>query len=115
MDVAGGNDGFPQLLAQADNGTVEVPQLFLILGQTLVQHKPVIAQGLNLQKVIERRQTQQFLPAFALQNGLEQFARLTGRTDNQALPPPQQLRLGHSGAAFEVFQIGIGHQTVEVP
>ena len=35
MDVTGGNDGLAQLFPQADDGAVEFPQLFFILGQAL--------------------------------------------------------------------------------
>ena len=52
--------------------------------------------------------------AFAVQQRLEQFARFTGRADNQSLPHFQQFRLGNSGDTAEVLQIGIGNQMVQI-
>ena len=78
VHVAGRDDGLSQLLAELDDGAVEAAQLLLVLGKPLVEHEAVVADGLNLQKVIEACDTLQLRPALVVQNRLEQFARLAG-------------------------------------
>ena len=78
VHVAGGDDGLSQLLAELDDGAVEAAQFFLVLGKALVEHEAVVADGLDLQKVIEASDTLQLRPAFVVQDCLKQFARLAG-------------------------------------
>ena len=55
VDIARGHHGDSQFLSQGDHRAVEVPQLLLALRLAVVQHKVVVAQGLNLQKIVEGR------------------------------------------------------------
>ena len=114
MDISRGNNHLPQGLAQANHGTVVFPQLLHILGDSLGEHKHIVCQGLNFQIVIERGNAQELVLALAVQNGLEQLARLTGRADDQALPQLQQLGFRDAGHPLEIFQIGIGNQVIQV-
>ena len=91
MHVAGGDDGLAELLAEPDDGAVEAAQLLLILGKTLVEHEAVVADGLDLEEVIERRDALELRPALVVQDGLEQLARLAGRADDEPLAPLQDL------------------------
>ena len=114
VHVAGRDDGLSQLLAELDDGAVEAAQLLLVLGKPLVEHEAVVADGLNLQKVIEAGDTLQLRPAFVVQNRLEQLARLAGRADDKSLAPLQQLGLRHDGHALEILEIAVGDQPVEI-
>ena len=53
MDVTGGADGLSQFLAEADDDTVEFPQILLAPGVAVAEHESVVAQGLNFQIVIK--------------------------------------------------------------
>ena len=53
MDVTGGADGFSQLLAEADDDTVEFPQVLLAPCLAVAEHEGVVAQGLNFQIVVK--------------------------------------------------------------
>ena len=114
VHVAGGDDGLAELLAEPDDGAVEAAQLLLILGKTLVEHEAVVADGLDLEEVIERRDALELRPALVVQDGLEQLARLAGRADDEPLAPLQDLRLRHNRHAAEVFEIAVGDQPVEI-
>ena len=114
VHIACRHDRLSEFLAEPDNRPVEAAQFFLVLGKPLVEHEAVVADGLNLQKVIEACDTLEFCPAFVVQDCLKQFARLAGRADNQALTPLQQFGLRHNGHALEVFEIAIGNQPVEI-
>ena len=54
VDIACGAHRLTQLLAQADDGAVELTQLFLRLHLAVAEHEGVVAQGLDLQIVVER-------------------------------------------------------------
>ena len=117
MDVAGGHHQFPQFLPQLNDLSVVVPQILVGFCRVLLvfQHEAVVGQGLDFQKVVEGGDSLQFVMALAVQQRLEQFARFTGRADDQALPHLKQFRLRNSGNPAEMLQVGIGNQVVEVP
>ena len=115
MHVAGGAHRLAQLLPQPDDGAVEIPQLLLRLDIPLAKHEHVVADGLDLQIVVERRDALQLRPVLAaVSHGAEQLARLAGRADDEPLPMGRQLRLGNDGHALEIFQIGRRDQLVQV-
>ena len=58
VDVAGGHHGLLKLRAQPHHRAVKLPELLLALGKPLGEHKGVVAQGLDLQKVVERGDAQ---------------------------------------------------------
>lgn len=105
----------PQALSQTDHGAVELPQLLFVFRNALFQHKPVVGQGLDLQKVVEGGNPLQLLLALVADDGLKQLSRLTGRADDEALPIGDQLRLGNSRIPFKVLQIAQGNQVVQIP
>ena len=114
MHVACGAHRLAQLLAQPDDGAVELPQLLLRLHVAVAQHEHVVADGLYLQIVVERRDALQLRPVLVVGHGPEQLARLAGRADDEPLPVGRQLRLGDGGHALEVFQIGRRDQLVQM-
>ena len=114
MDVAGGADGFSQLLAEADDDTVEFPQVLLAPGVAVAEHESVVAQGLNFQIVVKRGDALQLVPILVVHHCLEQLTRLAGGADNQPLPVGDQLTFGNGRHPLEVFQVGCRNQLVEV-
>ena len=78
VDVAGGADGLAQLFAELDDRAVEAAQLLLALGHAFFQHEAVVADGLDLEEIVERGDALQLRPAFVRDDGLKQLARLAG-------------------------------------
>ena len=105
MDVTGGADGFSQLLAEADDDTVEFPQVLLAPCLAVAEHEGVVAQGLNFQIVVKRGDALQLVPILVVHHCLEQLTRLAGGADNQPLPVGHQLTFGDGGHPLEVFQV----------
>jgi len=114
MDIAGSADRLAQLLAQTDDGAVEVPQLLLRANVPLAEHEHIVADGLDLQIVVKRRNALQLRPVLVVGHGAKQLARLAGRADDQPLPVCHQLRFGDDGHAAEVLQVGGGDKLVQV-
>ena len=114
MDVAGGADGFSQLLAEADDGAVEFPQVLLASCLAVAEHEGVVAQGLNFQIVVKGRDALQLVPVLVIHHRLEQFTGLAGGADDQALPMGHQLAFGDGGHPLEIFQVGSGDQLIEI-
>ena len=80
MDVAGGHYGLAKLLAQGDDPLIEPDQILLGLkgGPLSPQHKFIVAQGLDLQIVIEIDQPRDLLLRSGAHQSLVQLARLAG-------------------------------------
>ena len=114
VDVAGGADGLVQLLAQADDGAVELPQLLLRLDVTVAEHEHIVADGLNFQIVVKRRDAPELGPVLVVLHRLEQLPGLAGGADDEALPVSHQLGFGDDGHPLEVLQVGGGDQLVQV-
>ena len=114
MDVTGGADGFPQLLAEADDDTVEFPQVLLASCLAVAEHEGVVAQGLNFQIVVKGCNALQFVPILVIHHSLEQLAGFAGGADDQALPMGHQLAFWDGGHPLEIFQVGCRNQLVEV-
>lgn len=76
--VAGGADGLSQLLAQPDDGAVKLPQFLLRLDIAVAQHEHIVADGLDLQIVVERGDALQLRPVLVVRHSPEQLARLAG-------------------------------------
>ena len=114
MDVPGGAHRLAQLLPQPDDGAIEAPQLLLRPGVAVAEHEGVVAQGLNLQEVVEGGNTLELRPVLVLRRRLEQLPRLTGGAYDQSLPMLHQLVLGHQRKPLEVLQVGGGNQLIEI-
>ena len=105
VDVARRADGFAQLFAETHDRAVKLAQLLLGLHVAVSQHEGVVAQGLDLQIVVKRRDAPQLGPVLVVGDGAEQLARLAGRADNQPLAVRDELRLRDDRHALEVFQV----------
>ena len=77
MDVSRGTHGLVQLLAQGQDGAVEVPQLLLTVHHAPAEHESIVAQGLDLQEIIPGGNALQLIPLFSLGYGLIELPRLT--------------------------------------
>ena len=114
VDVAGGADGLVQLPAQADDGAVELPQLLLGPDVAVAEHEHIVADGLNFQIVVKRRDAPELGPVLVVLHRLEQLPGLAGGANDEALPVGHQLGFGDDGHPLEVLQVGGGDQLVQV-
>ena len=112
--VTGGTARFSQFIRQAENIAVPVAQLLLVLRHALCDHKVVVADRLNLQIVVERRQPLDLLPRLALGQCAEYLARLTRRAENQSLTVTDEFAARHNGALVVIFQKALGNQLIQV-
>ena len=115
VDVSGGAHRLAQLLPQPHHRAVEIPQLLLGADHALAEHEHIVADGLDLQKVVPGGNTLEFLPVLVRRHRLKEFACLAGRANDKPLPVLVDHRLGHDGVALEVLQVGQGDELVEVP
>ena len=121
MNIARGADRFIQCFTQANNCAVKFSQLFHILcnrcfsGTLRTEHKGIVAKRLDLQEIVERCNLFQILLLLSGNDCLEQFARLAGRTNDQTFPQFHQQRLWNAGCFFEILQVGLGNQLIQVP
>ena len=114
VDVAGGHHRLAQLLAQRHDAAVEVPQLLLAFRQSLPEHEGVVADGLDLQIVVEGGDALDLLVGPVGGHGPEQLARLAGAADDQPLPVLFNIEPGHVGMAVEIADVAVGDQMVQV-
>ena len=113
MDVAGGHHRLVQLLANAHNGAVVLPQA-LHVGVAVAHHEHVVAQGLDFQVVVVGGDFAQVVEGLPLHHGPEQLAGLAGAAHQQALPVLVQQALGGAGIAVEVVEMSLGDEAVQV-
>ena len=106
MHVAGGDDPLAQLLAEPDNGAVEVAQLLLAPDRALAQHEAIIADGLDLEIIVERRDALELLPILVIRDRAEQLARLAGRADDKPFAVRDQLALRNDRHTLEILEVG---------
>ena len=57
MHVTGRNDGLAQLIAKFNYSSVVVAKILFITGNSLTNEKRIVADGLYLKVIIERRYT----------------------------------------------------------
>ncbi len=105
VDIARCTDGLAKLFAQADNGAVEVPEVLVVPRCALAHQEAVVAQGLDLKKVVERGDAFELVPVLVIHDGAEQLSRLAGRADDQPLAVRDQLAFGDDRHALEVLEI----------
>ena len=62
MHIAGSADRFLELLSQLDDPAVQIPQILFILDRAVLvpDHKRIIANGLDLQVIIEIHDSSKF-------------------------------------------------------
>ena len=106
MHIAGGDDPLAQLLAEPDDGAIEVAQLLLAPGRALAQHEAIVADGLDLEIIVEGRDALELLPILVIRDRTEQLARLAGRADDKSLAVRDQLALRDDGHALEILEVG---------
>ena len=102
VHVARGAHGDAQLFAQPDHLAVHIPQGFLVVRQALPEHKGVVADGLDLQVVVEARDLLELVVALPRCDGLHELALDTGGAHDQPLAVLLQDGPGHMGTALEV-------------
>ena len=114
MDVARRADGLAELLAELDDRAVEVLQILVIAHRAVTHEKAVVAQGLDLKKIIERGDALELVPVLVVDDGAEQLARLAGGADDQALAVRDQLAFGDGRHALEVLEVRCRDELIEI-
>ncbi len=114
VDVAGRNDLSAQLPAQIQDRAVIVLQHGLVLDDAVFDEEAVVADRLDLQIVVKRRDLFQLLVACALHHRAVQLAHAAGRADQDALPMLEQQALRDRRDAVEVFEVALRDHLVEV-
>ena len=106
MHIAGGDDPLAQLLAKPDDGAIEVAQLLLAPGRTLAQHEAIVADGLDLEIIVEGRDALELLPVLVIRDRTEQLACLAGRADDKPLAVRDQLAFRNDRHTLEILEVG---------
>ena len=114
MHVPRGHHRNAQLLPQADNGAVQLPQSLVVGHLPLPHQEGVVADGLNLQVIVEPGDLLELVPAFPGQHRAEKLPGLAGAAHDEPLPVLLDEAPGHVGAAAEIVQVTNGYQAVEV-
>ena len=112
--VASGDHGLVQLLAQPHDFAVEIAQRFLILGRAFLQHKGVVADGLDFQIIVKARDAQKLRVPRAAHHRAEQFARLARAAHDQPFPVFFDQAARNARTAAVMVQVRLAHQAVEV-
>ena len=86
VDIAGGADWYPQLLAKCDDTAVVVTQFLVVTGDTLPDHELVIADRLYLQIIVELRQFLDTFLRLLVHHSPEKFAGFAGASEDKTLP-----------------------------
>ena len=114
MDVAGGDHRLVQVLAQLDDGPVEVLDPLDAVHPAFPDHILVVAQGLDLQQVVVGGDLFQLLVGAALHHGPVQLTGFAGRGDDQPFPVLVQQAAGHPRLFEKVIQMGPADDLVQV-
>ena len=114
MHVARCADRNAQLFAEPDDLAVEIAQLFFVFRHALAQHERVVADGLNFKIVVEPRDPFEFRVVFAVHHRAEQFARLAGRADDDALAVFLQNFARGVRLAAEIVEMAFRNDLVQV-
>ena len=106
MHIAGCHDRLVELLAQSYNPSVDVLNILngidiRMLGR--VNHKGIVAAGLDFQIVVKIHNTGYFLFAPVLQERPVQLSRFAGAADDKTVPVLVDGTLRYLGLAAEVF------------
>ena len=114
VHVAGGDDRLVQILAQLDDGAVELLDPLLAIHLAVPHHIGVVAQRLDLKDIVVGGDLFQLLVAGAVHNGAVQLACLTGAGEQQAVPVLVQQTAGHAGLFEEVVDMRLADDLVQV-
>ena len=116
MRVTGGNHGNAQLLTQRHHAAIEITEILLTLNgkSVVVDHKAVVADGLNLQIIVELGDLLDLALGLILQHGRDQLARLAGRADDEPLAVLFQHGFGYARHLAEIVEIAKGNQLIKV-
>ena len=116
MNVAGCAYGFSQLFPHLNDSPVQIHQIFHgFYGAFFIpQHKGIVAQGLNFQKVIKGCHLHQLRSGQSPQKGLVKFPSLTGRTNDEPFSVLVQETFGNPGTFCKIVNMGPGYQPVEI-
>ena len=116
VGVARRDGHLAQLVADAQDRAVDVPQAFVVRHVALADEEAVVRQRLDFQiVVIIGNFLQFFIGQLLLHHRTNQFARFAGRAEDKPFAVLVQDSPGNTGtAAVDVFQMGNADQLVQV-
>ena len=114
VHVRGGDDRLAELLAEPVDRAVVVLEDRGVADGAVVDQKGVVADGLDLEVVVERGDLFELLAARARHDRAVELAHAAGRADEDALAVLQEQAFGHGGHAVEVFEVGLADHLVQV-
>ena len=114
VHVAGRAAGFAQLVCETQDVAIPVAQLLFILGLTLFDHEPVVADGLDLEIIVEGRKPLELVPLRVTGQRAEHLARFACGAENQPFAVADELAARHDRPLVVVFQKALGNQLIEV-
>ena len=116
MHITGSHYRLFKLLSQPYDPLVQLLKLFYGIdrGLFIPQHKFVVSQRLDLQIIVEIHQPCDLFFGSRAHQRLIQLSRLTGRTQEQALPMLCKHALGNPGPLGIIIQMGPGYQTIQI-
>ena len=114
MGVARGDNGLVQVLAQLDDGAVEVFDGFHGIHLTVAHHKLVVAQRLHFQKIVIFGNAQQLFIGLPRHNGAVQLARLARRAEQQPLAVLVQQTAGYARLFEEILRVRRADDAVQI-
>ena len=114
MDIAGGHNRNPQLVAQAHDLAVQIPERILIGHLSFTDQEGIVADGLDFEVIVEGSHFLQLVPGILPEHSAEQFSGFTGTAQNQPLAVFLNNLAGHMRTAPEIVQVRDGNQSVEI-
>ena len=114
MDVAGRADGLSELLAETDNGSVDLVKLVDVLEGAVAEHECIVARGLDFEVIVERSDLLDLSPRSALENALVELSLAARGTKNQPFPVLDQQAFGNARFFIEGLKVAVRNQLIEI-
>ena len=114
VGITGGHHGLAVLLTQSNHFAVEVTKLLLVLELPFLNEEAVVADGLDLQVVVELDDLGNIRVGAVVDDGPHQFSRLAGRAYDETLAVLFQHGFGNTRKTLEIIQIAFGNQLVKI-
>ena len=114
MDVASRADGLSELLAETDNGSVDLVKLVDVLEGAVAEHEGVVARRLDFEVIVERSDLLDLSPRSALENALVELSLAARGTENQPFPVLDQQAFGNTRFFIEGLKVAVRNQLIEI-
>ena len=117
MHVSRRADRLSELLAEGDDLAVQISEVFVRLNVIIAVFPlevGIVADGLDLQVIIEGDDAGKLLVRYAPEDCVEQLAFGARRADDEVLPVFLQKGLRDARISAEILQVGIGNDAVQL-